>query len=198
MRKLLGGKNILLILFIISLFSSFFVTNSSNSAFAGIWDKDNVTYTESMCKEMGLEWEPGVVFKGCKVRYLEKKDGVYKQTGDYGSGGDREAGNGGMHKYAAYVQKDASKPCASGFKSETIEIDNFASEKACVKTDGLDDKDYGLPPSLTNADGKDKRVKLDENNCKNYGGEFRISQKAFVDQPGKCIFRKEDGSEIDY
>ena len=73
MRKLLGGKNILLILFIISLFSSFFVTNSSNSAFAGIWDKDNVTYTESMCKEMGLEWEPGVVFKGCKVRYLEKK-----------------------------------------------------------------------------------------------------------------------------
>ena len=198
MRRLLGGKNILLMLFIISLFSSFFVTNSSNSAFAGIWDKDNVTYTESMCKEMGLEWEPGVVFKGCKVKFLEIKDGEYKQTGDYGKGGDREAGNGGMHKYAAYVQKDANKPCASGFKSETIKIDNFASEKACVKTDGLDDKDYGLPPSLTNADGKDKRVKLDENNCKNYGGEFRISQKAFVDQPGKCIFRKEDGSEIDY
>ena len=198
MRKLLGGKNILLILFIISLFSSFFVTNSSNSAFAGIWDKDNVTYTESMCKEMGLEWEPGVIFKGCKVRYLEKKDGEYKAVGDYDKGGDREAGNGGMHKYAAYVQKDEDKPCASGFKSETIKIENHVDQKACVKTDGLEDKDYGFPPSLTNADGKDKRVKLDENNCKNYGGEFGYTEIHGRVRQEKCIFRKEDGSETFY
>ena len=198
MRRLLGGKNILLMLFIISLFSSFFVTNSSNSAFAGPLDEDSITYTKSMCEEMGFEWEDGWFLKGCKVKFLKKEDGKYKQTGDYGKGGDREAGNGGMHKYAAYVQKDANKPCVSGFKSETIKIDDFAEEKACVKNDGLKDKEYGLPPSLTNADGKDKRVKLDENNCKNYGGEFRINQKAFVDQPGKCIFSKEDGSEIAY
>ena len=168
MRKLLGGKNILLILFIISLFSSFFVTNSSNSAFAGPWDSDSITYTKSMCEEMGFEWEDGWFLKGCKVKFLKKEDGKYKQTGDYGSGGNREAGNGGMHKYAAYIQKDTDKPCVSGFKSETIKIDDYAEKKACVKNDGLEDKEYGLPPSLTNADGKDKRVKLDENNCYTY------------------------------
>ena len=198
MRKLLGGKNILLMLFIISLFSSFFVTNSSNSAFAGIWDKDNITYTKSMCEEMGLEWEDGWFLKGCKVKFLEIKDGEYKQTGDYGKGGDREAGNGGMHKYAAYVQKDANKPCASGFKSETIKIDNFAEEKACVKIDGSKKEEYGLPPSLTNADGKDKRVKLDESNCKNYGGEFGYYLVGERTRGQKCIFRKENGDEIYY
>ena len=196
MRKLLGGKNILLILFIISLFSSFFVTNSSNSAFAGPWDSDSITYTKSMCEEMGFEWEDGWLLKGCKVKFLKKEDGKYKQTGDYGSGGNREAGNGGMHKYAAYVQKDENKPCVSGFKSETIKIDDFAPKKACVKTDGLEDKEYGLPPSLTNADGKDKRVKLDENNCKNYGGEFTYTTIGNRARVKKCVFRKEDGSEV--
>ena len=196
MRKLLGGKNILLILFIISLFSSFFVTNSSNSAFAGPWDSDSITYTKSMCEEMGFEWEDGWFLKGCKVKFLKKEDGKYKQTGDYGSGGNREAGNGGMHKYAAYIQKDTDKPCVSGFKSETIKIDDYAEKKACVKTDGLEDKEYGLPPSLTNADGKDKRVKLDENNCKNYGGEFTYTTINGRARQKKCVFRKEDGSEV--
>ena len=171
MRKLLGGKNILLILFIISLFSSFFVTNSSNSAFAYYIGRDSVKYTKSMCEEMGLEWgEWGYsVFKrsGCKFRYLDIKDGVYEPGKDYDSDGVLDGGDGGIHRFAAYIQKDENKPCASGFKSETIRIKNHVDQKACVKIDGLEDKDYGLPPSLTNSDGKDKRVKLDGKKCKN-------------------------------
>ena len=202
MRKLLGGKNILLILFIISLFSSFFVTNSSNSAFAYYIGRDSVKYTKSMCEEMGLEWgEWGYsVFKrsGCQFRYLEIKDGVYKPGKDYGDGGVLDGGDGGIHRFAAYVPKDASKPCASGFKSETITIDNHKDEKACVKIDGLKDEDYGLPPSLTNADGKDKRVKLDESNCKNYGGEFTHTTINFEARAPKCVFKKKDGSDVFY
>ena len=118
MRKLLGGKNILLMLFIISLFSSFFVTNSSNSAFA----KNTVEYKDSMCEEMGLkafnpEWYDIFHKKGCLVKYLEKKDGVYKPGGNYGKGGDGQSGNSDMYKFDAYVQEDTNKPCASGFKS---------------------------------------------------------------------------------
>ena len=199
MRKLLGGKNILLILFIISLFSSFFVTNSSNSAFA----KNTVEYKDSMCEEMGLkafnpEWYDIFHKKGCLVKYLEKKDGVYKPGGNYGKGGDGQSGNSDMYKFDAYVQEDTNKPCASGFKSETIKIDNHKDQKACVKIDGLDEKDYGLPPSLTNADGKDKRVKLDENNCKNYGGEFTYTTILNKARAKKCVFRKDDGSEVFY
>ena len=57
MRKLLGGKNILLILFIISLFSSFFVTNSSNSAFADDKDKRVKLDEENNCKNYGGEFK---------------------------------------------------------------------------------------------------------------------------------------------
>ena len=198
MRRLLGGKNILLMLFIISLFSSFFVTNSSNSAFAYSSEEDSVKYTKSMCEEMGLEFQDIYIRKGCKFKYLEWKDGEYKQGKDYGSGGVLDGGDGGIHRFAAYVQKDANKPCASGFKSETIKIDNFAEEKACVRIDGLKDREYGLPPSLTNADGKDKRVKLDESNCKNYGGEFGYYLVGERTRGQKCIFRKENGDEIYY
>ena len=200
MRKLLGGKNILLMLFIISLFSSFFVTNSSNSAFAGILDKNTVTYTKSMCEEMGLEWgeEWFGLYKGCKVQYLEIKDGEYKQTGSYGKGGDVETGNGNLYEHEAYVRKDETKPCMSGFKSEEIKINDHVPKKACVRIDGSDKKEYGLPPSLTSADGKDKRVKLDENNCKNYGGEFGYYLVGERTRGQKCIFRKENGDEIYY
>ena len=202
MRKLLGGKNILLILFIISLFSSFFVTNSSNSAFSWSIEEDSVKYTKSMCEEMGLEWgEWGYsVFKrsGCKFRYLEIKDGEYKPGKDYGDGGVLDGGDGGIHRFAAYVPKDASKPCASGFKSEEIKIDNHKDQKACVKIDGLKDEEYGLPPSLTNSDGKDKRVKLDKSNCENYGGFFGYTTNLERTRGEKCAFRKEDGSDVFY
>ena len=162
MRKLLGGKNILLMLFIISLFSSFFVTNSSNSAFA----KNTVEYKDSMCEEMGLkafnpEWYDIFHKKGCLVRYSGRIDECVFRKDD-GSEVSYEYDTDIPDTFYTYSKDNK---CPSGYKEESANIGNKDVTK-CIKlvTNSNGEQVPANDPSATGKTEDDKDE--GKSNCK--------------------------------